>query len=98
MVPSARRSIDTVGSLNEIARSGDALPPGAGRSPLVGTGMSGLALMSGGLYLGGLAVEEGANPKLCLFVALRNGRHQGLHQETGLRIGFGNHGPHPETC
>src|ERR1700732_5631257 len=91
MVPSARRSIDTAGSLNEIARSGWALPPGTGASALFSTDMSGLALMSGGLYLGGLAVEERAYPTFCFFVALRHGRHQRFHQEAGLRIGFRNH-------
>jgi hypothetical protein len=53
--------------------------------------MSGFALMSDWFHLGGLAIEEGANPKLGLLVALRHRRHQRLHQKAGLRIGLGDH-------
>src|ERR1039458_4101184 len=92
MVPSSRRSIVTAGSPNEIARSGWDVSARAGASTFpAGTDMLDFALMSGGLHLCGLAVEESTNPEFCLFIALRHRRHQGLHQEAGLRIGLGNH-------
>src|SRR6266446_9126330 len=84
MVPSSRRSIDTTGSPNEIGRSGASLLA-------AGTEMLGFALISGGFHLCGLAIEERADTKFCLLVALRHGGHQRLHQEAGLRIGFRDH-------
>ena len=36
-------------------------------------------------------VEKRANAALCLFVALRHRRHQGFHQQAGLRIGLRDH-------
>jgi hypothetical protein len=42
-------------------------------------------------HLCGLVVEKRANAALCFFVALRHRRHQGFHQQAGLRIGLRDH-------
>src|SRR3981081_4380928 len=99
MVPSSRRSIDTAGLPNEIARSGCASPSARfGASLRSGPVMLSLALMSGGLHLCGLAVEECADPIFCFIVGRGARYHQRLHQETGLRIAFRDHLQRLQPC
>ena len=90
MVPSPRRSIDTAGSPNEIARSG--WPPSDRAAPSVDERCAGFrAHVRSGFTLAVLRSRKARIRRFCFLVALRHRRHQRFHQQPGLRIGFRDH-------